>query len=77
MAETEQLLNRAASIRGRSDNVPEELLIDVSPFESRVALVKDGAVEEVHLARAAGYTDGQHLSGQSGKGDSGNAGRLC
>ena len=34
----------------------EELLIDVSPFESRVALVKDGAVEEVHLARAAGYS---------------------
>ena len=36
--------------------MPEELLIDVSPFESRVALVKDGAVEEVHLARAAGYS---------------------
>ena len=34
----------------------EELLIDVSPFESRVALVKDGAVEEVHLARSAGYS---------------------
>ena len=34
----------------------EELLIDVSPFESRVALVKNGAVEEVHLARSAGYS---------------------
>lgn len=34
----------------------EELLIDVSPFESRVALVKEGAVEEVHLARSAGYS---------------------
>jgi Rne/Rng family ribonuclease len=36
--------------------VAEELLIDVSPFESRVALVKNGAVEEVHLARSAGYS---------------------
>lgn len=34
----------------------EELLIDVSEFESRVALVKDGAVDEVHLARSAGYS---------------------
>ena len=34
----------------------EELLIDVSTFESRVALVQDGAVVEVHLARAAGYS---------------------
>ena len=34
----------------------EELLIDVSPFESRVALVKNCAVEEVHLARSAGYS---------------------
>jgi ribonuclease G len=36
--------------------VSEELLIDVSTFESRVALVQDGAVVEVHLARAAGYS---------------------
>ena len=34
----------------------EELLIDVSAFESRVALVQDGAVVEVHLARSAGYS---------------------
>lgn len=34
----------------------EELLIDVSDFESRVALVQDGAVQEVHLARSAGYS---------------------
>ena len=34
----------------------EELLIDVSAFESRVALVQDGAGVEVHLARSAGYS---------------------
>lgn len=34
----------------------EELLIDVAAFESRVALVQDGAVVEVHLARSAGYS---------------------
>ncbi len=34
----------------------EELLIQVSDFESRVALVKDGAVHEVHIARSAGYS---------------------
>ena len=34
----------------------EELLIDVETFESRVALVQDGAVVEVHLARSAGYS---------------------
>lgn len=34
----------------------EELLIQVSDFESRVALVKDGAVHEVHLARSSGYS---------------------
>lgn len=34
----------------------EELLIQVSGFESRVALVKDGAVHEVHLARSEGYS---------------------
>ena len=56
MAETEQLLNRAGFDTWSERNVPEELLIDVSPFESRVALVQDSAVEEVHLARAAGYS---------------------
>jgi ribonuclease G len=34
----------------------EKLLIDVSAFESRVALVQDGALVEVHLARSAGYS---------------------
>ena len=34
----------------------EELLIQVTDFESRVALVKDGAVHEVHLARSSGYS---------------------
>ena len=33
----------------------EELLIDVSAFESRVALVQDGAVS-AHLARSVGYS---------------------
>ena len=34
----------------------DELLIDASIFESRVALVKDGAVVEIHIARSAGYS---------------------
>ena len=34
----------------------EELLIQVTDFESRVALVKDGAVHEVHIARSSGYS---------------------
>ncbi len=34
----------------------EELLINVSEFETRVALVRDGGVEEIHLARADGYS---------------------
>ena len=34
----------------------EELLIDASAFESRVVLVKDGAVEELHIARSAGFS---------------------
>jgi ribonuclease G len=34
----------------------EELLIQVCDFESRVALIKDGAVHEVQLARSAGYS---------------------
>jgi len=34
----------------------EEILIAVSEFETRVALLRTGAVQEVHLARADGYS---------------------
>jgi ribonuclease G len=34
----------------------EELLINVNDFETRVALLAGGAVQEVHLARAEGYS---------------------
>ena len=34
----------------------EELLINVSDFETRVALLRDGAAEELHLARADSYS---------------------
>lgn len=34
----------------------EELLINVSDFETRVALVVGGTVQELHLARAGGYS---------------------
>lgn len=34
----------------------EEILIAVSEFETRVALLRGGAVQEVHLARADGYS---------------------
>lgn len=34
----------------------EEILIAVSEFETRVALLRAGAVQEVHLARADGYS---------------------
>ena len=34
----------------------EELLINVHPFEPRVALVSHGLLNEVHLARAASYS---------------------
>ena len=34
----------------------EELLINVNPFETRVALVAHGLLQEVHIARAAGYS---------------------
>ncbi len=34
----------------------EQLLINVSPFETRVALLADGTVRELHLARAEGYS---------------------
>jgi ribonuclease G len=34
----------------------EELLINVSEFETRVALLSGGSVQEIHLARADGYS---------------------
>lgn len=34
----------------------EELLINVSPFETRVALVSHGLLQEIHVARAEGYS---------------------
>ena len=34
----------------------EELLINVNRFETRVALVVHGLLQEVHLARAGGYS---------------------
>ena len=33
--------------------MPEEILVDVNPFETRVALVVDGALREVHVERPA------------------------
>ena len=34
----------------------EEILINVHPFETRVALVTHGLLQEVHIARSAGYS---------------------
>ncbi|MEQ9451389.1 MAG: Rne/Rng family ribonuclease [Pseudomonadales bacterium] len=34
----------------------EELLINVNPFETRVALVSHGLLQEIHVARAEGYS---------------------
>ncbi|MDG2278091.1 MAG: ribonuclease E/G, partial [Pseudomonadales bacterium] len=34
----------------------EELLINVNPFETRVALVAHGLLQEIHVARAEGYS---------------------
>ena len=34
----------------------EELLINVSTLETRVALVAHGALQELHIARASGYS---------------------
>ena len=34
----------------------EELLINVNPFETRVALVAHGLLQEVHIARSSGYS---------------------
>ncbi len=36
--------------------MPEELLINVNPFETRVALVAHGLLQELHIARSAGYS---------------------
>lgn len=34
----------------------EELLINVNPFETRVALVAHGLLQEIHIARSTGYS---------------------
>jgi len=34
----------------------EELLINVNPFETRAALLRDGALQELHIARSSGYS---------------------
>ena len=34
----------------------EELLINVNSFETRVALIANGALQEIHMARAGGYS---------------------
>ena len=34
----------------------EELLINVNPFETRVALLSGGSIQELHLARSEGYS---------------------
>ena len=34
----------------------EELLINVDDFETRVALLSDGALQEIHIARSQGYS---------------------
>ncbi|MEM9622590.1 MAG: Rne/Rng family ribonuclease [Pseudomonadota bacterium] len=34
----------------------EELLINVNPFETRVAMVAHGHLQEIHVARSAGYS---------------------
>ncbi len=36
--------------------MPEELLINVNPFETRAALLQDGALQELHIARSSGYS---------------------
>ena len=36
--------------------MPEELLINVNEFETRVALLEDGALQELHIARGGGYS---------------------
>ena len=34
----------------------EELLINVDDFETRVALLAEGALQELHFARSEGYS---------------------
>ncbi|MCY4212223.1 MAG: Rne/Rng family ribonuclease [Gammaproteobacteria bacterium] len=34
----------------------EELLINVNPFETRAALLQDGVLQELHIARSSGYS---------------------
>ena len=34
----------------------EELLINVNSFETRVALIAGGALQEIHMARSSGYS---------------------
>ena len=34
----------------------EELLINVNSFETRVALIVSGALQEIHMARSSGYS---------------------
>ena len=36
--------------------MPEELLINVNEFETRVALLEGGALQELHIARGGGYS---------------------
>ena len=36
--------------------MPEELLINVNPFETRAALLQGGTLQELHIARASGYS---------------------
>ena len=36
--------------------MPEELLINVNEFETRVALLEDGLLQELHIARGGGYS---------------------
>ena len=36
--------------------MPEELLINVNPFETRAALLEDGVLQELHIARSSGYS---------------------
>ena len=34
----------------------EELLINVNTFETRVALIASGALQEIHMARSGGHS---------------------
>ena len=39
-----------------ASKMPEELLINVNEFETRAALMCDGALQELHIARSKGYS---------------------